>query len=314
MQLKNQDGENAIYILKMDTFPALNNQLEAKLTPISFWAVKVTKYLLLKEDDLHEGKYSISENISALQFVRNIRNGHQSEVKLVISKSRSFLNFATKIKQSIHISSNNLNVVLDSLSLIDSNSRKNIPQSYLALIIPESHRIYWNCSNRDLYRKLKSAYLKFWNQSRIEKAAQIGLSRYQIMVLASIVEEETSVDLDKPRIAAVYYNRLKKGMRLQADPTIIFALQDYSIHRVLNKHLDINSPFNTYRISGLPPAPICIPSLASIESVLNMPHTSDLYFCADPSFNGRHIFTSNYTEHLKNAHAYQDAFGKRFGK
>ncbi len=314
LQLKPKQGDNALYILKADSIPSLNQQLSAKLTFVSNFTVRIAMSLLLDESKLRDGKYAIDAEMTAFQLVKNLRNGHQSEVKLIIAKSRNFENFEAKIKQSIHISSQNLITVLDSVAVLDITTRNSVPQSYLGLIIPETHRLYWNCSNRILSRKLKDAYLKFWNAARKEKAAKLGLSRYEVMILASIVEEETSLESDKPRIASVYYNRLRKGMRLQADPTIIFAWQDYSIHRVLNKHLEIDSPYNTYRKAGLPPAPICIPSISSIDAVLTMPLSIDFYFCADPSFNGSHIFTSNYTDHLKNAHAYQAAYRQRFDK
>ena len=314
LQLNENKNQSALFQLKGETYPALDEQFSTVLGGMSYISVKFLSSLLIDESQIKDGKYEIKEGMTAFQLVRNLRNGRQSEVKLVISKSRNYEQFEAKIQQLIHINSKDLLLVLDSVATLDSTCRCLTPQSYLGLIIPETHRLYWNSSSNLLVRKFKAAYLKFWNNERIDRAQKLGLSRYQVMVLASIVEEENSYNPDKPKIAAVYYNRFKKGMRLQADPTVIFAWQDYSIRRVLNKHLAIESPYNTYQILGFPPAPICIPSISSIDAVLSMPSTADLYFCADPSFNGRHIFSSNYIEHLKNAHAYQAAYNQRFDK
>jgi UPF0755 protein len=249
-----------------------------------------------------------------IQLVKNLRNGRQSVVKLVISKSRTYEIFEQKIQMMTHVSSDELRLALDSVSMMDTNSRSAMPQSFFGVIVPETHQIYWNTSSLVLAKKFKSAYRRFWKEERMLKLKQLGINRYQVVILASIVEEETSYDPDKSKIAAVYLNRFRKGMRLQADPTVIFAWQDYTIHRVLNKHLAIDSPYNTYKYGGFPPAPICIPSISSIDAVLNIVPSNDLYFCADPSFNGRHLFTANYAEHLKNAHAYQAAYQLKFGK
>jgi UPF0755 protein len=314
LQFNETNKQAAVFQLKGESYPSLDDQFSASLTSISYASVKCLASLLLDETKIKDGKYDIKEGMTAFQLIRNLRNGRQSEVKLVISKSRNYEQFETKIQQLIHINSKDLLLVLDSVATLDSTCRRLAPQSYLGLIIPETHRLYWNSSSNLLVRKFKAAYLKFWNNERMERARKLGLSRYQVMVVASIVEEETSYNPDKPKIAAVYYNRFKKGMRLQADPTVIFAWQDYSIRRVLNKHLAIESPYNTYQNLGFPPAPICIPSISSIDAVLCMPSTVDLYFCADPSFNGRHVFSSNYFAHLKNAHAYQAAYKQRFDK
>jgi UPF0755 protein len=314
LQLSEDKKQSALFQLKGENYPALNDQFSTTLSGMSYASVKLLSSLLLDESKIKDGKYDIEEGMTAFQLIRNLRNGRQSEVKLVISKSRNFEQFESKLQQLIHINSKDLLQVLDSVATLDSTCRRLAPQSYLGLIIPETHRLYWNSSSNLLVRKFKAAYLKFWNDERLMKAQKLGLSRYQVMVLASIVEEETSYNPDKPKIAAVYYNRFKKGMRLQADPTVIFAWQDYSIRRVMNKHLAIESPYNTYLNLGFPPAPICIPSISSIDAVLSMPSTTDLYFCADPSFNGRHVFSSNYSAHLKNAHAYQAAYNQRFDK
>lgn len=303
-----------VYVLKGEKPKSVQQQLNEQLSKVSAFSVRLLFLFFIDESKLKEGKYAVNNRMSSLDFIRNLRNGRQVVVKLVISKSRSYKQFETKMISTLHLDKTVLRAVMDSISVLDTLSTRDRPQSYFAVIIPETHLVFWNVTAKELSSKFKRAYCKFWNQKRLTQAAKLGLSKYEVIVLASIVEEETANNDEKGQIAAVYFNRLKKQMRLQADPTIIYAWQDYSIHRVLNKHLAINSPFNTYRFLGLPPAPICLPSIASVDAVLQMPITSNLYFCANPNFNGSHLFTSNYAEHLKNAHAYQAAYQAKFAK
>ncbi len=153
-------------------------------------------------------------------------------------------------------------------------------------------------------------YIKFWSGSRTSKARSIDLTIPEVVTLASIVEKETNKDDEKPQVAGVYINRLKAGWRLQADPTVIYALNDYSIKRVLNKHKEIKSPYNTYLVAGLPPGPICIPSIASIDAVLNYDHHNYLFFCAKDDLSGYHVFAKTNRQHAKNAKKYQEALNK----
>ena len=173
--------------------------------------------------------------------------------------------------------------------------------------IPNTYEVYWNMSVEGLLDRMHREYQSFWNKRRMHKADKLDMTPEEVITLASIVNEETKKNDEKARVAGVYINRLREPMRLQADPTVIYALGDFSIKRVLRKHYQISSPFNTYRVDGLPPGPICFPDIASIDAVLNYEKHSYLYFCASPDFSGYHVFARNLSEHNRNAAAYRNA-------
>ncbi|MCF0209013.1 MAG: endolytic transglycosylase MltG, partial [Bacteroidaceae bacterium] len=162
-----------------------------------------------------------------------------------------------------------------------------------------------------LLERMVKEHDKFWNADRTSKAKALGMTPNEVTTLASIVDSETNIESDKPIVAGVYLNRLNIGMNLQADPTVKFAVGDFTLRRILFKHLAIDSPYNTYKYAGLPPGPICIPSISGIDAVLNAPKHEYIYFCASPKFDGTHIFAKTSEEHMKNAHDYQAALNKR---
>jgi UPF0755 protein len=177
----------------------------------------------------------------------------------------------------------------------------------IGMFIPNTYELYWNTNADGLIERMYSEYEKFWNDSRKTKLQQTGLTQAEVSVMASIVAEETNVTDEMATIAGVYINRIKSGMLLQADPTVKFAIGDFSIRRVLNKHLDYDSPYNTYKYKGLPPSPICMPSIAAIDAVLDYVHHDYYYFCAKNDFSGRHIFAKTLAQHNSNAQAYRNA-------
>ena len=177
--------------------------------------------------------------------------------------------------------------------------------------MPATYEMYWTASAEDFLDRQKEAWNAFWTASNDARAEELGLSRMQVSTLASIVDAETNVEGEMPLIAGVYLNRLKLGMPLQADPTVAFCF-DYGITRVLNKHLQVDSPYNTYRHAGLPPGPICVPCRAALEAVLNPdyggePGRGNLFFCANADFSGTHVFARTLREHNRNAAAYRRA-------
>jgi UPF0755 protein len=176
------------------------------------------------------------------------------------------------------------------------------------MFIPNTYELYWNTSAQNLMQRMKSEYDKFWTPARDAAREKLGLTRVQVSTLASIVEAEQQQHPDeRPRIAGVYLNRLKRGMKLQADPTVVYANGDFGIKRVLNVHLQKDSPYNTYKYVGLPPGPINLPSIASIDAVLHPEQNDYLYFCAKDDFSGYHAFAATQQQHLVNAHRYQAA-------
>ncbi len=256
------------------------------------------------------GKYDIQKGSSLLTIIRTLRNGRQSPVNLVITKLRTKNDFARLVGNKFECDSTDM---LDFLNSSDSLAAFNkTPETAMTAVLPDTYTFFWNTSPRAIYKKLAEESEKFWNKERAQKAQEHGLTETQAYTLASIVDEETNASVDKGNIASVYMNRVKKGMPLQADPTIRFALNDFTIKRIYGDHLNVTSPYNTYRNQGLPPGPICTPSKKTIDAVLNAPNTDYLYFVADSSFNGRHLFSATYQEHMQKARWYQEAFKRRF--
>ena len=180
----------------------------------------------------------------------------------------------------------------------------------MAMFIPNTYEFYWTTTARQFADRMKAEYVRFWNEERIQKAESIGLTPVQVATLASIVQEETNQSSEKPRVAGVYINRLQKGMPLQADPTVKFAAGDITLRRILNRHLETDSPYNTYLYPGLPPGPITFPEISSLESVLNYEKHNYLYSCAKEDFSGFHNFARTNAEHERNAARYHAALAE----
>ena len=255
------------------------------------------------------GKYKIKENMSNNELVNLLRSGVQEPVKLVFNEARTKQQFVEVIHKQIEASEEDLNSLLnddDFLKEFGLNS-KNV----LTLFIPNTYEFYWNTSAGDFIKRMVKENNKFWTTERVQKAQKLGLTKSELSILASIVQQESRVVDEQPIIAGVYLNRLKKGMRLQADPTVIFAIGDFSIKRVLNAHLEYDSPYNTYKYAGLPPGPICIPYRTTIDAVLNRKNHNYIYFCAKEDFSGRHNFAATIAEHDRNAAKFRKALNAR---
>lgn len=254
------------------------------------------------------GKYEIEKGASLLGIVRMLRNGRQTPVNLVITKLRTKEDLARLAGSRFEFDSAQMLTFLnnpDSLRKYDID-----PERSLALVLPDTYTYFWNTTPDRVYKKLAEESEKFWTAERKQKAEAHGLSPVQAYTLASIVEEETNAGAEKGNIASVYLNRIQKGMPLQADPTVKFALKDFGLKRIYEKHLAVESPYNTYRNTGLPPGPICTPSRKTIDAVLNSPRTDYLYFVASPKFDGTHDFSVTYDEHLQKAKQYQQALNQ----
>lgn len=254
------------------------------------------------------GCYKIKPKMSNRVLIRMLITATQTPVKVTFNNIRTPEQLAAKISSQIEA---------DSLSIIRLIRGQDIPQNYgfnqftfIAMFIPNTYEFYWNTDAKSFFNRMKKEYELFWNKERDEKAKVIGLERDKVSTLASIVEEESNKRDERPMIAGVYLNRLKINMPLQADPTIKFAIGDFSLKRILTKHLEVKSPYNTYKNYGLPPGPICCPSLSSIDAVLNAVNHKYLYFCAKDDFSGYHIFAKTLSEHNRNALAYQKALNK----
>jgi UPF0755 protein len=258
---------------------------------------------------IHPGKYKIEKGMSNFSIVRMLRNGRQTPVKLVINKLRTKHDLVNLLSTNLEADSAQLKQLLHDPSYLsefglDTNTA-------MCAIIPDTYDFFWNSSADKAFRKLEKNYAKFWDETRKQQAKNQGLTPTKATVVASIVDEETNMNEDKPKIASVYLNRLNKGMKLQADPTVRYAIGDFGIRRVTGAMLEYNSPYNTYMYEGLPPGPICTPAASSVDAVLTAPKTTYLYFCAKDDFSGYTVFASTFDEQIKNAHAYQKALDAR---
>ncbi len=255
------------------------------------------------------GKYEIKKGTSLFSLVRMLRNGRQTPVKLVITKLRTREDLARLAGNKFEFDSLHM---LRYLSSSDSLKDFGLDSTtVMSAVIPDTYTYFWNSEPSVVFQKLFDESKKFWTDERKQKAQAHGLTPVQAYTLASIIEEETNNNNEKGNIASVYLNRMNKGMPLQADPTVKFALKDFGLKRIYEKYLEVESPYNTYRNKGLPPGPICTPSKKSIDAVLNAPQTDYLYFVASPDFKQQHDFSTSYEEHLKKAKLYQQALNRR---
>ena len=270
------------------------------------WLAKQKKY----DTNIKAGRYRINRALNNNDLVNLLRSGKQTPIKVTFNNLRNKEQLAGKIGSQIEADSLSiLKYITDTTFL---NKLKLNTDNVACLFIPNTYEFYWNTSVEGFVNRMVKEYSDFWNSSRKKKAAEIKLNYYQVAVLASIVEKEQSIKRDeRPEIAGVYLNRLKKRMKLESDPTLIFALGDFTIKRVLNKDKKVESPFNTYKNKGLPPGPICIPSINAIDAVLNASEHNYIFMCAKEDFTGYHNFAKTYAKHLVNARKYQKALNKR---
>ncbi len=268
------------------------------------WVAKHKKYI----NKIKAGRYKLTNDMNNNQLVNMLRSGKQTPVKLIFNKIRTKERFASEISKQIEADSNDLFVLLNDKKFL--NTFDKTPNTALCMFIPNTYELYWNTNANAFVKRMQKEYKRFWNKNRTAKSKDIELSPDEVYILASIVEEETTKNDEKRAIAGVYINRLKRGMRLQADPTVKFAVGNFGIKRILNKHLECDSPYNTYMYAGLPPGPICIPSIASIDAVLNYEKHKYLYFCAKDDFSGYHVFARTLSQHNANARRYRRALNK----
>ena len=254
---------------------------------------------------IRPGRYEIKKGMSLYNLVRMLRSGKQSPVDLVITKLRTINDLAAKISANFECDSTAMMSMLDNP---DSMHKYGLDaNTVMTAVIPNTYSILWNSSPSRIFRKLYNEKEKFWNEERKKKASDMKMTPEEVYTLASIVDEETNKESDKGKVASVYINRVNSGQRLEADPTIKFALKNFGLKRIRKSHIDAcaGSPYNTYYIRGLPPGPICTPSSKTIDAVLKAPITDYLFFVARPDWSGLSNFTSSFQEHQVNARNYQ---------
>lgn len=255
------------------------------------------------------GRYRVEPGRTCLQLFRQLAGGAQEPINLVIPTSRTMDRLASTLSQHLMLDSAEIaSALTDSLyCAIHGYTTATVP----ALFIPNTYEVYWDVSVDKFIERMERENNRFWTAERKAKAAAIGLTHEQVATLASIVDEETANNAEKPMIAGLYLNRLRIGMKLQADPTVKFAVGDFSLRRILGKHLRVESPYNTYRVEGLPPGPIRIASIAGLDAVLNHVEHPYIYMCAKEDFSGTHNYASTLREHYQNARRYIRALNER---
>ncbi len=249
------------------------------------------------------GRYVVDTDDTSIYVARMLVFGWQTPQNMTLSGTmRSKGRIAKKISTQMMVDSLAIDNALNDPEFLASYGFT--PENVFAMILPDTYQMFWTSSVKEIFDRLKKEYDAFWTKERLAKAKAQNLTPMQVSVLASIVSGETLKDFEYPVIAGVYLNRYRKGMKLQADPTVCFCF-DYKLDRVLKKHLTIDSPYNTYKYAGLPPAPINVPPKACLDAVLNPANHKYIYFCASPAFDGTHRFAVSYSDHLKNARAFQ---------
>jgi UPF0755 protein len=287
-----------------DVYKTISEQGIVKDTTSFLQSAHSMKYLKVKP-----GRYRLKSGMSNRSFINMLKSGNQEAVNFAFHNLRLKEQFAGFVAKNLEPDSVSMIRLLDSAKFAEKYGFTT--DNIYTVFIPNTYQIYWNTTPEKLFARLYANYEKFWTPERKQKAADLKLTPQEVSVLASIVDAEALHDDEMPLIAGLYLNRLNKGMKLQSDPTVIFAVNDFTIKRVLNRDLITNSPYNTYMYKGLPPGPIMMPSVNAINAVLDHQKTDYLYMCAKADFSGNHAFATNEAEHRVNAKAFQQALNDR---
>lgn len=268
----------------------------------------VSKILGLNDKTLKSGRYKIKPGSSNFSVVRMLKSGLQSPAKITLNNVRTLEDLAAKLGTYLKNDSTSFIALFNDQQFLSKFGLT--PQTVMTIFIPDTYEMYWDLNPEKVIERFQEINNKFWNKERLAKADSLKLSTKEVYTLASIVEKETNKVDERPDIAGVYLNRLHQGMPLQADPTVVFANQDFTIKRVTGKHTSLDSPYNTYMYTGLPPGPICMPEKSSIDAVLNATAHNYMFFCARPDLSGYHAFAETFNAHVQNANAYRDFLDK----
>ena len=299
--------ESSLYIYPNADYQAVADSIMPKVRYP--WAYRLYARRLNLPETFKPGHYRLTPDMSTVAVVRAVKLGLQTPVQVAINNARIPAHLAAKLARQIAADSTAIADALYSKQLAAEVGFDSL--TLFSMFIPDNYEFYWTVTPEDLVRRMRREYDAYWTAERDAKRKRSGLSRLQVMTLASIVYEETRAVDEMARIAGVYVNRLRKGIPLQADPTVKYAMQDVKLRRILNKHLKYQSPYNTYVNKGLPPSPIAMPSKDAIEAVLDFEEHEYIFFCARPTFDGHHNFARTYAEHLANARAYTRELDKR---
>lgn len=304
-----------LYVDADDNVDSISQKIESQTAPESMRVFHLFAGLLNLKDRIRTGRYEVSPQHTMLNLIRDIRNHHEKPIMLVVPSTRTMDAMAGKLANQLMLDSASIEQYLKDEGNIKAlgYTKETLP----GLFIPNTYEVYWDVSIPKLMERIQKENAAFWNEERMNKLQEVSqyageeMTKEKVITLASIVDSETADDGEKPTIAALYMNRMRKPMALQSDPTVIFAVGDFSIRRVLHEHLKVESPYNTYRNLGLPPGPIRVPSIAGIDAVLNHDKNDYIYMCAKEDFSGTHNYAVSYGEHLRNAARYTKALNER---
>ncbi|MEO6149983.1 MAG: endolytic transglycosylase MltG [Mucilaginibacter sp.] len=288
-----------------DVYQTIREKGMVKDTTTFLWSAHNMKFV----GRVKSGKYKLDKGMSNRALINRLASGTQEPVKVTLRNMRLKEQFAAFVSTKLEADSVTLLNLLDSANFVARYGFTT--DNVYTMFLPDSYEFYWDTPADNFFEKMYGNYQKFWTQERKDKAAALNLSPVQVSVLASIVDAEALHDDEMPAIAGLYLNRLRMGRKLQADPTVIFAVHDFTIKRVLNKYLLTNSPYNTYLYEGLPPGPIMMPSINAIKAVLDPQKSDSIYMCAKEDFSGYHNFAVTEADHLKNARKFQQALNER---
>jgi UPF0755 protein len=300
--------DTTLVIPKNASFEEVVDLLIEKNIVTNIQTFKLAATILKYDKNVMRGRYEIKANETNYQLIKKLRKGQHYPVTFTFNNVRTMSDFIQKTDKKFLFSAQKLQYLLEDEQFLTELgfTKRTLP----ALFIPNTYQIYYDIDAEEFVEKFLTFYQNFWNEKRLQQANAISLTPLEVTTLASIVEEENYKEFEKPIIASVYLNRLRKGMRLQADPTVKFAVGDVTLKRILYKHLETDSPYNTYMYAGLPPGPIRFPDPSTIDSVLQYTKHNYLYMCAKEDFSGEHNFAVTLTEHERNATKYRNALNK----
>lgn len=301
--------ERSLVIEPNTTFSQLQHRLYEERYVNDMVSFALLSKIMDYPENIKPGHYLLTRDMTNLEAIRLLRSGRQTPVNVTFNNLRSKEELASRLSKNLMAKEQELYQLLNDSATIASYGFNT--HNILGMFIPNTYEFFWTTTAEEVLERMNTEYERFWNEERRQKAERLGLKPEEVSVVASIVQAETIKADEMPRVAGVYLNRLKKNMKLEADPTLVFAANDFTIRRVLNEHKQIDSPYNTYKYSGLPPGPINLPHIAAIDAVLNAEDHKFIFFCAREDFSGYHNFAATYREHVNNANKYQRALNKR---
>lgn len=305
------NGECPVFVHRGSTADDVNAQIDEKANFPQRVTFRLMSYLTGYYANLKPGRYDIGSGQPAIKALRHMLTGNESPLRLTIPMVRTVRDLADNLGEHLEMPADSFYAALTDSTLLAEYGLKR--ETAICLFLPNTYEVYWTITPQALLKRMQHEDDAFWTAQRTGRLATVipGFTKVDAITLASIVEQETQYAPERPAVAGMYINRLRRNMPLQADPTVKFALGDFSIRRILHKHLACQSPYNTYRQAGLPPGPICIPSVSSIDAVLNFEQHNYIYMCAKEDFSGAHNFAADYAAHLSNAQKYAAALDAR---